>query len=35
VALILMYLWAFVMAFVVWRNGDHQRIARPGSATLG
>jgi hypothetical protein len=35
VALILMYLWAFVMAFVMWRNGGRQRIARPGSATVG
>jgi hypothetical protein len=32
VALILMYLWAFVMAFVMWRNSSHVRLARPESA---
>jgi hypothetical protein len=32
VALILMYLWAFVMAFVMWCNSSHVRLARPESA---
>ncbi len=32
VALILMYLWAFIMAFVMWRNSSHVRLARPESA---
>jgi hypothetical protein len=30
---ILMYLWAFVMAFVMWRNNNHVRLARPESAS--
>jgi hypothetical protein len=32
VALILMYSWAFIMAFVMWRNSGRGRIARPASA---
>jgi hypothetical protein len=32
VALILMYLWAFIMAFLMWRNSSRGRIARPESA---
>ena len=31
VALILMYLWAFVMAYLLWRTSSHGRIARPES----
>jgi hypothetical protein len=32
VALVLMYLWAFIMAFQMWRNSSRGRIARPESA---
>jgi hypothetical protein len=36
VALVLMSLWAFVMAFLMWRNSSRRRIARPEeSATTG
>ena len=35
VALILMYLWAFVMAFLMWRNSSRGRIARRESAPPG
>jgi hypothetical protein len=35
VALILMSLWAFVMAFLMWRNSSGRRIARPRSASPG
>ena len=31
IALILMSLWAFVMAFLMWRNSSRGRIARPES----
>ncbi len=33
VALILMYLWAFVMAYLMWRNGSRGRTARSESAS--
>src|ERR687886_2843324 len=32
VAIVLMALWAFSMAFVMWRNSSRERIARPESA---
>ncbi len=32
VAQVLMYLWAFIMAFLMWRNSSRDRIARPESA---
>jgi hypothetical protein len=35
VALVLMYLWAFIMAFLMWRNSSRGRIARPESAAAG
>jgi hypothetical protein len=35
VALILMYLWAFIMAFLLWRDSSRGRIARPESAPPG
>jgi hypothetical protein len=36
VALVLMSLWAFIMAFLMWRNSSRGRIARPEeSATTG
>ncbi len=33
VALVLMAVWAFIMAFVMWRNGSRGRIRRTQSAT--
>jgi len=33
VGAVLLYLWAFIMAFVMWRNSSRGRIARPESAT--
>src|ERR671915_1044797 len=33
VALILMSVWAFAMAYLMWRNGSRGRIRRPQSAT--
>ncbi len=33
VALILMYSWAFVMAFLMWRSGSRGRIAHPEPAS--
>jgi hypothetical protein len=33
VALVLMYLWAFVMAFLMWRSGSRARVAHPESAS--
>jgi hypothetical protein len=36
VALVLMSLWAFIMAYLMWRNSSRRRIARPEeSATTG
>jgi hypothetical protein len=35
VAQILMYLWVFIMAFLMWRNSSRGRIARPESAAAG
>jgi hypothetical protein len=35
IALILMYLWAFIMAFLLWRGGGRGRVARPESAPPG
>ena len=35
IALILMSLWAFVMAYLMWRYGGRRRIARPESASPG
>jgi len=32
VAQVLMYLWAFIMAVLMWRNSSRERIARPESA---
>lgn len=32
VAQVLMYLWVFIMAVLMWRNSSRGRIARPGSA---
>jgi len=31
---VLLYLWAFIMAFLMWRNSSRGRIARPESAAL-
>jgi hypothetical protein len=33
VAIILMSVWAFFMAYLMWRNGSRRRIRRPQSAT--
>jgi hypothetical protein len=33
VALILMAVWAFVMAYLMWRNSSRVRVARPESAS--
>ena len=33
VAIILMSVWAFFMAYLMWRNGSRRRIRRPRSAT--
>ena len=35
VAQVLMYLWVFIMAFLMWRNSSRGRIARPESAPPG
>ena len=35
VALVLLAVWAFIMAFLMWRNGSRGRIARPESAPPG
>jgi hypothetical protein len=32
VAQVLLYSWAFIMAFLMWRNSSRERIARPESA---
>jgi hypothetical protein len=32
VALVLLAVWAFIMAVLMWRNGSRGRIARPESA---
>ncbi len=35
VASILLYSWAFIMAFVMWRNSSRGRIVRLESASTG
>ena len=35
VALILLAVWAFIMAFLMWRDSSRGRIARPQSAPPG
>jgi hypothetical protein len=35
IALVLMTLWAFIMAYLMWRNSSGRRTARPRSASPG
>jgi hypothetical protein len=35
VGAVLLYLWAFIMAFVMWRNSSRERIPRLESASTG
>jgi hypothetical protein len=35
VGLLLLAVWAFIMAFLMWRNSSRGRIARPESAAAG
>ena len=35
VALLLLTVWAFILAFLMWRFGSHRRIVRPESAPTG
>ncbi len=35
VAFLLLAVWTFIMAFLMWRNGSRRRIARLESASMG
>lgn len=35
VGLLLLAVWAFIMAFLMWRNGGRRRITRLGAASPG